>query len=117
MKSRIAIVGVMSLTLLVSSPATGKNRPTVDADNGDTCFADPGTDKNCNTGGSGAICYCCYDDGCWICGTNPLPGNECVWDPKYRALSPSLSIGLMSTEDPHDATQDALITLLQKKQS
>jgi hypothetical protein len=116
-KLRIAIFGAALLTLLASSPAHGKNRPTVDADNGDTCFGDAETDKNCNAGGSavGAICYCCYDDGCWICGADPLPGNECVWDPAYRAIGTVFGDGPMSTEDPHHLTEGALIALLEKK--
>jgi hypothetical protein len=119
MTPRFAIVLGAFLTLVLSSSAQAKNRPTVDSGNGDTCFADPTTDKNC--GGNtdvGAICYCCYDDGCWICGTTPMPGNECVWDDKYRAaLSNPPFEGPMSIgpESGQHATQDALISLLEKK--
>jgi hypothetical protein len=118
MTPRFAIVLAAFLTLVLSSPAEGKNRPTVDSGNGDTCFEDPTTDKNCGNKDVGAICYCCYDDGCWICGTTPVPGNECVWDDKYRAelgappLDGPMSI---SPESGHHATQDALMSLLEKK--
>jgi hypothetical protein len=116
MRFHTAIVAAALVTVLLPSPAAGKKRPTVDSKNGDTCFADPETDKNCpGTGDVGAICYCCYDDGCWICGTTPLPGDECEWDPSYRAAMAPLGYGLMSTEDPHKVTQQALITLLEKK--
>lgn len=84
-KLRHMVVAIF-LTLVLLSFADGKPRPTVDDPNGDTCFNDPTTDKNC--GGDkdvGNICYCCYDDGCWICGTSPSPGDECVWDPKYSS--------------------------------
>jgi len=84
-KMRHMVMAIFLMLVLLSS-AGGKPRPTVDEPNGDTCMNDPTTDKNCggNTD-AGAICYCCYDDGCWICGTSPLPSDECVWDPKYRA--------------------------------
>jgi hypothetical protein len=119
MRLHLATVSVAAfLMLLLASPAEAKKRPTVDSPNGDTCFADPTTDRNCNNGGEGAICYCCYDDGCWICGVNPLPGNECVWDDAYRAqLAPPPATGPMSIapETGARATQDALIDLLAKK--
>jgi hypothetical protein len=85
-KMRHFIVAIFLMLILLSS-AEGKPRPTVDDPSGDTCFSDPTTDKNCGDKDSGAICYCCYDDGCWICGNTPLPGDECVWDPKYSSKS------------------------------
>jgi hypothetical protein len=120
MTPRFAIVLAAFLTLVLSSSVQAKNRPTVDSPNGDTCFADPTTDKNCGSDdiNPGAICYCCYDDGCWICGVNPMPGNECVWDDKYRAelgappLDGPMSI---SPESGHHFTQEALMSLLEKK--
>ena len=30
------------------------------------------------------ICYCCYDEGCWICNSDTY---DCVWDGSYRAGS------------------------------
>jgi hypothetical protein len=120
MKLRFVMVTVAFLTLVLSSTGEGKPRPTVDADNGDTCFNDPTTDKNCGGGQDpvGSICYCCYDDGCWICGTTPMPGDQCVWDDHYRAqigpppLTGPLSI---SPQSGQRATQEALINLLEKK--
>jgi hypothetical protein len=118
MTPRFAIVLAAFLTLVLSSSVQAKNRPTVDSGNGDTCFEDPTTDKNCGAKEVGAICYCCYDDGCWICGTTPTPGNECVWDDKYRAAlgAPPLDGPMsISPESGHHFTQEALMSLLEKK--
>jgi hypothetical protein len=113
---RFGLFAGVVLILAGPLPADGKPRPTVDSKDGQSCFEDPTTDKNCNALGQifGAICYCCYDDGCWICGSMPTPGNECVWDPKYRALATPIGIGPMATEDAHQATQQALIAVLEK---
>jgi hypothetical protein len=75
----LAVLGA-ALAMLLTVPAEARPRPTVDNPNGDDCFNDPGTDKGTNS----AIAYCCYDDGCYICGVTPLPGDACVWDGKYR---------------------------------
>ena len=85
MKLELGVLAGAVLMLVLASPAEAKPRPTVDDPGGDTCFNDPSTDKNCGSVEAGAICYCCYDDGCWICGTTPMPGDECVWDPAYRS--------------------------------
>lgn len=71
------MVVAIFLTLVLLSSAHGKPRPTIsDADN---CWLDPETDKDCG----GPICYCCYDDGCWIC-DNPYNADKgCDWDPSY----------------------------------
>ena len=83
------IVVVIFLTLVLLSSADCKPRPTVSTDEY-SCFADPTTDQGCG----GAICYCCYDDGCWICGIKP--GEKCVWDPSYRSQQGTLT----QTEPP-----------------
>ena len=117
MRLHFVMVTVGLLTLALSSSAESKPRPTVDSKNGDTCFADPTTDKNCGgSGDAGAICYCCYDDGCWICGTTPLPGDECVWDPAYRTqIGPPPETGPLSPQSGHHVTLEALMNLLEKK--
>jgi hypothetical protein len=69
------------LMLVLLSCADGKPRPTISTF-GD-CTSDSTTDKGCD----GLICYCCYDDGCWICNGDPTKNLDCVWDPKGRASS------------------------------
>jgi len=32
----------------------------------------------------GPICYCCFDEGCWICDPTFTENRKCVWDPAYR---------------------------------
>jgi len=111
------MVMAMFLTLVLLSPAEAKRRPTVDNPNGDTCFGDPTTDKNCQGSDDGAICYCCYDDGCWICGITPLPGDECVWDPAYRTQVGTLpqTGPLITPQSGNRTNQEALINLLEKR--
>lgn len=71
----LAGVGVVILALLTATPSEAlKRRPTVDSV--ERCINGAG-DKSCD----GAICSCCYDDGCWICGDAYY---NCVWDPAYR---------------------------------
>lgn len=64
----------------LSAPAEAKNRPP---GTGSTeCWRDSNNDTGCG----GIICYCCYDDGCWICqGANP---DNCSWDPAYSSVRP-----------------------------
>lgn len=64
------------LALGISTPSEAKPRPTVDS--ADICWNGSPTDKGCG----GLICYCCYDDGCWICNKDTY---DCVWDDSYRA--------------------------------
>lgn len=92
-KLRHMVVAIF-LTLVLLSSADGKPRPTVDDPNGNDCWKDPDTkpDRGCG----GPICWCCYDDGCWIC---DAAGPTCDWDPKYSSRnvpqteSPSISPG------------------------
>lgn len=81
---------VLVAAILVAgvSAAKEKKRPTVST--AEDCFNDPDQASEC----SGAICHCCYEDGCWICrshdtdlteGGNPIADfDDCVWDPKAR---------------------------------
>src|SRR5690349_6476009 len=88
---RFTFAALICLTL--PTPDWAKNRPTVDDPNGDTCFGDPEADTNCGSQKpAGLICYCCYDDGCWICGNSPL--EKCVWDPKYSRSKRPIKHGL-----------------------
>ena len=100
-------IAIATLSLALAASAEAKPRPTVDAPNGDDCFNDPSTDKNTPECDGGAVCYCCYDDGCWVCGTTPLPGDSCVWDPAYRPKgtskptdAPTISPGQRPTQTP-----------------
>jgi len=77
------------LTLIVLVPSEARNRPTVGPSDEtaayDLCLVNGG-DTNAGTGANGtcagAICYCCYDDGCFICNN---VGGDCKWDGKARA--------------------------------
>ena len=63
------------LTLVMSTPSSAlKPRPTVDS--ADVCWG-RSTDKGCE----GLICYCCYNEGCYICNKDTY---DCVWDGSYR---------------------------------
>ena len=70
------------LCLSAVDKADAKNRPTVSDAQG--CFDDPEADKG---GFGGDILYCCYDDGCYICGGKGEPITSCVWDSKYSSRS------------------------------
>jgi hypothetical protein len=73
-KKRHMIVAIFLILVLLSS-ADGKPRPTI-SDITD-CLHDPTTDFHCD----GQICYCCYDDGCWICNNPDVnPNPDCAWD-------------------------------------
>jgi hypothetical protein len=94
-KIRHMVMAILLILVLLSS-ADGKPRPTVSDDL--DCFSDPETDRECFK--EGAIhCYCCYDDGCWICGIDGSGNYGCDWDPSYRqgitpqAEPPSISPG------------------------
>jgi hypothetical protein len=66
------------LIVFLSAPSEAKKRPTVDSS--DVCWNGGSSDKGCE----GLICYCCYDEGCWICNKDTY---DCVWDGSYRAGS------------------------------
>ena len=72
----IAVFAAAILALVTATPSEAKRRPTLDNDALE-CLSDDDADRSCG----GAICYCCYDDGCWICNDNQA---DCVWDPAYR---------------------------------
>jgi hypothetical protein len=88
------------------SGAKEKRRPTVST--AEDCFNDPDQVSEC----TGAICHCCYEDGCWICashgtdlteGGNPIADlDDCVWDPKARkGQKPKLPVVGVSLEVRH----------------
>jgi hypothetical protein len=80
--STFALVAVLALS--VTTPSAAKPRPTVDSS--DTCWNGGSTDKGCG----GLICWCCYDEGCWICNSDTY---DCVWDGRYRAgANPSKAV-------------------------
>jgi len=110
MKHFFVMVTVAFLTLVLLSPGEGKNRPTGQK-NSDLCLTDLEADSGCG----GLICYCCYNDGCWICNNN---FGDCVWDPAYRTQLGTLpQTGLtISPQSGYLLTQEALINLLEKKE-
>ena len=76
------------IALMISVPSEARNRPTVGPSDPtsayDICLTGGGdTNAGSGAGGkcAGAICYCCYDDGCFICNN---VGGDCTWDPKAR---------------------------------
>lgn len=76
-KSLIAITPILA-ALAMATPSEAKPRPTVDSS--DICWGGASSDKGCG----GLICWCCYDEGCWICNKDTY---DCVWDGSYRAGS------------------------------
>ncbi len=74
----IAVFAAAILALVTATPSEAKRRPTIDT--ADRCIGGAG-DKGCG----GLICYCCYDDGCWICDKDY---GHCTWDDKYRTGRP-----------------------------
>lgn len=86
----INAVTTFAIGLMFSVPADAKPRPNIgdsDAAMG-ICLGDGG-DSNWGTstegyGCAGLICYCCYDDGCYICDNT---GHDCTWDGKYSSLT------------------------------
>jgi hypothetical protein len=89
----IAAAMTFAIVLMFSVSADAKPRPYIsdpDAAMG-ICLGDGG-DNNWGTsndpdnpyGCAGLICYCCYDDGCYICDNT---GYDCVWDGKASRLS------------------------------
>jgi hypothetical protein len=84
-----AAVTIAPALLTWSTPGEAMKRPTVDPSDANVaynlCLVNGGdTNSGSGPGGScaGAICYCCYDDGCFIC--NNI-GGDCTWDQKARA--------------------------------
>jgi hypothetical protein len=78
MRKSVTFAIAASLAVLMSSPIAAKPRPTVG--DADTCWDGGSADKGCE----GLICYCCYDEGCYICNKDT---RDCVWDGSYRAGS------------------------------
>lgn len=71
-----ACVVTAILTFCGSIPSEAKPRPQ-----GGTpldCWNTGLTDQGCG----GLICWCCYDDGCYICNSTRW---DCVWDSKYSS--------------------------------
>jgi hypothetical protein len=73
----IAVFAAASLALVTAAPSEARPRPTIFSI--DDCTGQAGSGKGCE----GAICYCCYDDGCYICNRQ---WSDCTWDPKYPGL-------------------------------
>ena len=71
-----AVFAAAVLALVTATPSEAKPRPPV-------FDIDDCTGSTANKGCEGAICHCCYDDGCYICDRN---WSGCTWDPKYPGL-------------------------------
>ena len=86
---------IASIMLIFSVPGEAKNRPNCAgcgaAVEYELCLAMGGdTNESASGGCSGAICYCCYDNGCFICGSGSADKTgmrDCTWDPKYSRRS------------------------------
>jgi hypothetical protein len=48
------------------------------------CWDDPSTTKSTDADDNSIITFCCYDEGCWICGADL----DCEWDDRYRVNPP-----------------------------
>lgn len=75
MRNSLRFAMAAILALVMSTPSEAKSRPTVDSS--EICWNVGSSDKGCE----GLICYCCYNEGCWICNKDTY---DCVWDPYYR---------------------------------
>jgi hypothetical protein len=82
-----AVLAAAATALSLATAATAA--PTSSRPSGGTyasCIDDSlsgGSDYECD----GAICSCCYTDGCFICENNPnVPSDQsnCHWEPPYR---------------------------------
>jgi hypothetical protein len=91
-KLRFALVVVAAgfLVLLAPSPSEAlKKRPVGGAGSYAACTQDLVVDRGSTWAGcEGAICYCCYSNGCWVCDAD---GRDCVWDAKQKAVQGTTS--------------------------
>jgi hypothetical protein len=79
----VAVFAVAVLMLVMATPSEAlKRRPTVSKAHDCIADAGDGSDTSCE----GAICSCCYSDGCWICNAEY---KDCVWDPGRQGRKPA----------------------------
>jgi hypothetical protein len=69
------LAGALLLALTSTESWAMKRRPTISTPQQCTIDAVGG---QADLGCEGAICWCCYSDGCYICNSS---GADCVWDP------------------------------------
>lgn len=72
-----------AVLLILAGPSLAERKRGGDAGIDDCLMGN--NDNECD----GEICYCCYEDGCWICGFDE-DGNaymDCVWDGAYSSAS------------------------------
>jgi hypothetical protein len=121
-----AMLIAAALLLAMAAPSEALRNRGTDAGVDDCLIY--GGDHECDD----TICYCCYADGCWICGFDD-DGNaymDCVWDgayssshhprPKWKVLHDNLIQGggkLQISPDTGTKTKPPLRTLplLKKK--
>jgi hypothetical protein len=83
---RFSLLSLLAAIFVVAGLTPGVAKPRGSSADPFVCFTIDKEEQDCN----GAICYCCYDDGCWICGNKGEYGymlpdlNDCTWDPAYR---------------------------------
>jgi len=99
----IAAAMTFAIVLMFSVSADAKPRPNIgDPDAAMGICLGEGGDNNWGTsndsdnvyGCAGLICYCCYDDGCYICDNT---GHDCAWDAKASSLSVKRRLRLPTT--------------------
>jgi hypothetical protein len=99
----IAAAVTVATVLMISVPSKAeKHRQDLNADEGMGICLVHGGDNNWGSssdpdnpyGCSGSICYCCMDDGCYICDNT---GYDCTWDGKASRLSIKRRLGLPTT--------------------
>jgi len=102
----IAAAMTTATVVMISGPGVAEPRQYIDnPDAGMAACLVSGGDTNWGTSNSpdnpygcaGAICYCCKDDGCYICDNT---GYDCTWDGKAssRAIKRRLrALGLPTT--------------------
>jgi hypothetical protein len=76
-KGVLFIFCLTALILLITTTRSDA-KPKPQGGSAFSCWNDTTTDQGCG----GLICYCCYDDGCYICNSS---GHDCQWDPKYSS--------------------------------
>jgi hypothetical protein len=94
------IIAAAVLALVAATPSEALPKRSGTGTINDCLGAD--TDKECDE--DGIICYCCYADGCWICGFDE-DGNayqDCVWE---GSLRPSLLLKRLLQRMPAGSLQ------------
>lgn len=90
MKTRSTLINftLVAATLVATGFAlllvTSKPSKAMEVANALECWDDPNTTKSTEADDNSIITFCCYDEGCWICGADL----DCEWDDNYRNPPP-----------------------------